>query len=135
MPEVLQLRKNLASTLAAQIFALPLLIYYFGQLSIVSVLVNILILWTVSFAMFLGLVAGLAGMVYLPLAKIVAIALWAVLEYQIRIVEWFARIPFAQVAVSVPVAAVFVYYGVLFWKLRGRPAKNLLIFSKENLPR
>ena len=135
VPNILEFRKNLSSTLAAQIFALPLLIFYFERLSIVSIVVNVLILWAVPYAMFFALVAGVIGMVYLPLAKILAVVLWAILAFQIWVVEWFAKIPFAEVAVSVPAAVIFIYYAVLFWKLRNRPAKNLLIFSKENLPR
>ncbi|OGE76073.1 MAG: hypothetical protein A3C85_01995 [Candidatus Doudnabacteria bacterium RIFCSPHIGHO2_02_FULL_48_21] len=132
LPNILEFRKNLSATLAAQIFTLPLLIFYFDRLSIVSLLVNILILWTVPYAMFFALVTGLAGLLYLPLAKLLAAALWGILEYQIRVVEFFARAPFAEIAVSLPAAVIFIYYAALLWKLRRRPAQNLLIFSNEN---
>jgi len=131
VPNILEFRKNLASTMAAQIFALPLLIFYFERLSIVSIVVNVLILWTVPYAMFLALTAGVLGMIYVPVAKILAVVLWGILAFQIWVVEFFARIPFAQVALGVPVAGIFVYYAVLFWRLRKFPARNLLIFTSD----
>ncbi len=134
LPNILEFRRNLASTLAAQIFVLPLLVFYFARLSLISVVANVLILWTVPYAMFFALIAGVSGMIFLPAGKLLAIVLWAILQYQIWIVEFFARIPFAQVAVSLPAAGLLIYYPLLFWKLRYLPRKNLLIFSHDHAP-
>lgn len=78
---ILSLRTNLSSTLAAQIFTLPLLVFYFDQLSTVAVVTNLLILWTVPYAMYLGFAAVFLGLKFLPLAKIVAATLWLVLGF------------------------------------------------------
>lgn len=52
LPNVL--KESLASTLAAQVLVLPLLFYYFGTVSLISPLVNCLVLWTVPLSTVLG---------------------------------------------------------------------------------
>src|SRR3989344_931490 len=114
VPNVLQFRDNLASTLAAQIFVLPLLIFYFERLSLVSIFANVLILWAVPYAMFLTLVSALTGIIFLPLGKIFGAVLWAVLEYQVFIVKLLSRIPYAEVAVGLPATVVILVYFLFF---------------------
>lgn len=117
LPDILSFRTNLASTLAAQIFTLPLLIFYFDRISLVAPLVNILILWAVPYIMFLGLFTGLLGLVNLPLGKIMALSLWVLLEYLIRTVEFFARLPLASVSSKINTAGLFLYYPLLIFAL------------------
>ena len=120
VPNILAFRTNLASTLAAQIFTLPLLIIYFDKLSLISPLVNILVLWAVPYAMFFIFAAGLAGLIFLPLAKFLVLPAWALLTFFIKTVELFSRLPYAAVpAHSGWLAAVIYYFTLsifLLWK-------------------
>ncbi|KKW22349.1 MAG: internalization-related competence protein ComEC/Rec2 protein [Parcubacteria group bacterium GW2011_GWA2_51_12] len=95
LPDVLGLRTNLVATLAAQAFTLPLLIFYFERISLVAPLVNVLILWTIPYAMFFSFLAGIAGFLWLPAAKIVASLPWVILQYVIKVTEFFASLPVA----------------------------------------
>ena len=56
IPDFLQLRSNLSATLAAQIFVFPILIYNFGQISIISPLTNIFILPLIPVITILGFI-------------------------------------------------------------------------------
>ncbi len=49
-----QVRESLSGTLAAQILVVPLIFYYFGNISLLSPLVNVLVLWTVPISTILG---------------------------------------------------------------------------------
>lgn len=113
VPNFLQFRTNLASTMGAIIFTLPLLIYYFDRVSIVAPVVNVLILWTMPYLMFLGFVNGLVGMIYLPLAKLLGAVTWILLEYMIRVVEFFAHLPFSQTSAQIKFPVIFLYYLLL----------------------
>lgn len=104
------LKETALMTLSAQIFVLPLLIYYFKSLSIVSLPVNILILPFVPVAMLLGFMTGVAGMILPILGKIMGLFAWAVTTYQIKIVESFSSLSFAAVSVSMSWWAVILVY-------------------------
>ncbi|PIR96793.1 MAG: hypothetical protein COT91_04810 [Candidatus Doudnabacteria bacterium CG10_big_fil_rev_8_21_14_0_10_41_10] len=111
VPEFFEIRSSLAATLSAQIFVLPLLIYYFDQLSIVSPIVNVLILPIIPWAMLFGFLSGVVALVFIPLSFITSWITWALLSYQIKIVEMFAAIPHASVGIfNIPLGLVIFYY-------------------------
>lgn len=88
-------KSSFSETVAAQIMVFPVLIFYFDQLSIVSPLVNILILWLVPTAMGLVYFAGFLGLIYLQLGQLVGYLSWLVLRYIIVVVESFSKISWA----------------------------------------
>lgn len=90
------LGNSLVETLGAQIMVLPILIYYFGRLSLVSPLVNVMILWLVPTAMGLVYIAGLLGLIYLQLGQIFSYLSWLVLKYIIVVIESFSKVPWAS---------------------------------------
>jgi len=108
------LREGLLMTLAAQITTLPLLLHYFGQLSLVSFLANGLILPVQPVVMFLGgLVTGL-GVIWPPLGHTLGWAAWVPLTYTIRAVEWTAGFPRASLPVEgFGPGCVLAWYGIL----------------------
>lgn len=83
------IRGDLGITLAAQLAVSPILLFSFGQVSLISPLVNALILWTVPLIMTGGmLVAGL-GLLFEPLGQLAAWFIWLLLEYFVRVVGVF----------------------------------------------
>lgn len=113
LPDFLGFRTNLSSTLAAQTMTLPLLMLYFDRLSVVAPLVNVLILWVIPYAMFFGFFTGLAGLLYLPLGQLLGGLVWILLEYLIRVVNFFAGLPLAAISVQINLPVVFGYYLLL----------------------
>lgn len=65
----------IATTLAAQIAVLPLLLYNTGNLSIVAIPTNLLIVPLVPLAMGLSAIAGFAGMIFSSFAPIIGIVI------------------------------------------------------------
>ena len=86
------MKELILMTISAQVAVAPLLIYYFGGFSPISLPANILILPFIPIAMFLGFIAGLIGMISIPLSQIMGYFAWAITTYQIEIIELLASI-------------------------------------------
>ncbi len=119
----------LTATLAASLLSLPILLFHFGNLSLVAPLANVMMLWAVPYAMLFGSLAVVAGMLALPLGQLLALGAWPFLEWLLQAAQFLARLPWAATTVP-PIAAGWVwgYYvliAALFWRLqrRGKPAK------------
>jgi competence protein ComEC len=88
-------RGILAATLSTQIFVFPLLLYMMGEISIISPLVNVLILVTIPFAMLLGLIAVLFSYVNFSFGLIISYVVYLILAYDLFLVNFFANFSFA----------------------------------------
>jgi len=113
------LRDIFLATVVTQIAVLPLLIFHIGEVSIVSVVVNVLALPVVAVAMALTFATGLVALVSPILVLPIAFVTNLVLLYIITIVTWFDRLPFAAVVVP-PISVwqlvgMYVLLGVVLW--------------------
>jgi competence protein ComEC len=86
------LKELILMTLSAQTAVLPLILINFGTFSPVFLPANILILPFIPFAMLAGFLAGLGGMIWLPLGRFFGLIAWAITEYQISVVGYLARL-------------------------------------------
>lgn len=88
---------SMSVSLAAMIFTTPLCAYYFGSISLISVLTNLLVLWLVGLIFPGILLACILSFVHGAVAAAVA---W-ILSWPIRIllgfILWFAEFPLAAV--------------------------------------
>lgn len=87
-------------TLAAQLTTLPLILYYFGRLSPVSLAANPLILPAQPPVMILGGLAALLGALWLPAGQAAAWIAWPFVVYTIRVVEALAVLPGGALSVG-----------------------------------
>jgi competence protein ComEC len=107
-------REALTATLAAQILALPLILYQFGNLSIVAPLANVLMLPMVPAAMLFGAIALLGGMVWLPLGQWLAIVAYLFLTWLTEGARLFANMPYAAVQIPpFPLWVLLGYYAIV----------------------
>jgi competence protein ComEC len=91
------MQKELATTLSAQVFTLPLILFTFGRISLISPLTNLLIGWTIPIITVLGLLLCLFGLFIPSVSYVLGWVTWIFLEYLIQIVLWTARIPLASI--------------------------------------
>ena len=121
-------REFLVATIATQIFVLPILLYQIGEFSVVSVLVNVLVLPMVPVAMFLTFVTGMVSFVSLSLASVLGVFTYLSLAYILMVATWFAALPFSSYVVPVfpfwVVVVAYVGLGYVLWRLYN---KNLLV--------
>jgi competence protein ComEC len=85
-------------TLAAQVTTLPLMLYYFGRLPLLSPLANALILPAQPATMVLSGLAALAGTMWRPVGQPLAWLAWPFPAFTIRVVERLAALPMASLA-------------------------------------
>ena len=121
MPNFIKIREFLVATIATQIFVLPLLLYQIGEFSVVSVLVNVLVLPMVPVAMLLTFITGIVGLFSSTLALPIAYLTHLSLSYILLVATWFAALPFAAYVVPpfpfwVMVLA-YVVLGFIIWKI------------------
>lgn len=116
--ESLGLKKIFVETLSAQIMVLPLLVWLFGAVSLVSPAANLAVLIAVPYAMGAGFVAAMLGFISPLFASVAGWGAWLLLEYKLRAISFFARVPFASVHIGAWTAApMLIIYGVVFWQL------------------
>lgn len=97
IPEKFGLRGIVAATMATQIFVSPFILQMMGTISIIGLVVNILVLPIIPLTMLMVFLTGASGFLYLPLAQIFGWVTHFLLTYELAVVEWFAKIPFASV--------------------------------------
>ena len=120
--EIFQVRVNLSATLAAQIFALPILIYNFGQVSIISPITNILILPLIPIITILGFIFSFIGIFWQGLAQILSWPAWLLLSYILKIIDLSSKIPFSYLIfknvhwIFLPIS--YLALGILTWRLQ-----------------
>ena len=113
MPVLKLVKEDLAATLSAQIASMPLLLYYFHSLGLLSVVVNVLVLWTIPILMIIGSVAALVSFASPAIGGLVALIALPFLSYFMGIIELFAHIsPVFQVE-KLPLSFVIGYYLLL----------------------
>ncbi|MDW8327259.1 MAG: ComEC/Rec2 family competence protein [Anaerolineales bacterium] len=128
-------------TFAAQLTTLPIIAYTFEQVSLISLIANMVILPVQPAVMILGGIALLLGLVWLPLGQLAAWSAYPFLAYTLAFVKFFAQVPGASLALGeVAPAAVAVFYVALFgvtWML-SQPAEKRpawwATFARESLP-
>ena len=108
-------RKIIEETLSATIATLPLTIYYFDRISLVSVLANLFVLPMIPMIMLFGFISLIGGLIWQGLGFILAVIPWILINYVFKIIEFFASFKLASVDLGkVPWLVPVILYGVLF---------------------
>lgn len=98
IPEVT--REDVASTLSAILFTLPITLQNFGEVSVIAPLVNFFILPVVPIITIGGFVfIGLLIVVF-PIAELLSCFLWLILEYMIKVIKCFSKVSIAKIEIN-----------------------------------
>lgn len=131
------LNDALIVTLAATILTLPLIAYYFGRVSIVSPLTNLLVLPVQPPVMIWGGLAVIVGLpaslhpaletVLWPVARGLALIPWLALAWTVAVVQRLAALPFASLEVQLGVVGLWSYFALIgLLMLSRRPSLPLV---------
>jgi len=104
---------DFATTLSAVLITIPVTLIAFGQVSVISPLVNLLVLWMVPPLMILGGLTALLGMISVGLAQLTAYLTWPLLALFSGVISWFGSWPGALVTLD----GVSWWWGVGWWVL------------------
>lgn len=103
-------------TIAAQLMTLPIMMYYFHNLSLISLLANPVILPAQPLVMTLGGIALCLGLVWQPLGHLAGNIAWPFAAYTIRCVEGLAEIRAGWLPINnISSWVIWLYYGVLLF--------------------
>ena len=104
----------LVSSVGVQIFILPVSLYFFGEVSLVGILLNLVVLPTVGVVLISGSAAAVLGLFLPALSKIVVFPGCCLLEMYERLCRCAGELPFCTWVAGRPKPGqVLVYYLVL----------------------
>jgi competence protein ComEC len=106
-------REGLSSTLSAQIFTFPILIYNFGQISLISPLSNVLILPILPTITILGFIFSFFGIVFEPIGYFLSFPCWLLLSYLLKVVDLCSKIPYSFLTLKVNFIFLLISYSIL----------------------
>jgi competence protein ComEC len=124
------LRGIVSSTLATQIFVLPLLLYKIGILSFVSLPVNLLILPFIPLTMFFGFLTAASSFIFHVLGIPFGWISYAFTQYELWVVKIFASLPFAAKTISNFPAwlmlMIYAFYAIIILKINAGKNKKTI---------
>ncbi|RJP47628.1 MAG: hypothetical protein C4584_00095, partial [Armatimonadetes bacterium] len=93
---------------------MPIIAYNFNQLSLVGIIANLFLLWTMPFVMIGGIIGIGAGLIVPVFGQIILLAPGILLTYFLTIVELFAGIPRASIKLGETTLLLWIgYYMVI----------------------
>ena len=129
-PKIFPLRITLSTTIAAQIFTLPILVYNFGYIPLISPIANILIVPALAPITVSIFIFGLVGMIFWGLGLILSWPIWLFLSYITKIIDFFSKISWASLKLdNVHWVWLIIFYlilGFLTWRLQEKEKLKFL---------
>ena len=104
---------SLSVTLGAILTTLPIIVFYFRQISLVALPANLFILPAVPGIMVTSAIVAIIGLFAAPLAWVLGWVAWLFLSYMIWVVGFFSNLPFASKEMEIGAYFVWGYYAVL----------------------
>ena len=89
IPNILEARTAFVLTLSALSFSLPIIIFNFGQLSILSPIANLLVAWTIPISMLLWFISIIVYYIFPIFWIFIWYVTWIFLKWDMLIVEYF----------------------------------------------
>jgi len=116
LPMSFGFREMVASTIAATISVLPILLYLTGVLSLISIPANVLILLFIPTAMLFIFITGISGFVSPLLSIPFGYVSYLILLYILSIIHFLGSLSFASVTIqSFPLILTILIYIFLLW--------------------
>ena len=103
----------LIETIAAQVMTIPIIMYIFGRVSVLSILANVLVVPFVPLAMLLSLFAGLAGMWFPVFSGYIALPAKLLLNHMLAVATYFSHIPHVVIERSISMIQMVYMYAAL----------------------
>ena len=92
--------EELRISLAAQIFTVPIIFFYFRQISFVAPVANLFVAWMIAPIMILGMITVAIGLMWWQGGFVLSWFSYGLLSIIIFVVEWLAKIPYASIKLN-----------------------------------
>jgi competence protein ComEC len=119
------LSQLLAITFSAQVFVFPLVLYYWGYLSLIAPIANFLVLNVLPYLMTLGFLFAFCSFIFLSLSKILFFPIWLILYFLFRILKFLSDLPvfsinFGQINF---VMLIILYLAIIYFTFKAKTIK------------
>jgi hypothetical protein len=123
-----ELRDIVSVTCATYIFVFPFILYQMGNLSLVALPSNVLVLPFIPITMLLGFITGGLGFIWYIFAVPAGFLSYIFLHYELGVINFFASLPFASLAIpNFPLIITLAIYAYFIYRLFGRSIKKFFI--------
>lgn len=131
LPKIFKIREVATMTLAAQVLTLPVIIYNFERISIISPVVNILVVPLIPITVTTGFISLILGFIWYFIGKIFAFVPLFLLQYELFIVDLFSKIPYASLEVEkIWIGWIIIYYtGIALFILNIKRKERLALMG------
>ena len=109
--------QDFVAGLSATIFVWPIISYFFGSISLISLLVNTLILWTVSFTTIIGTIYLLISLLFPLLSQFLVVPLYVLSNIFVEGVNFFNNLKIGYYDYKLNLAFMTFYYIFIFFSL------------------
>lgn len=113
VPNIMGARDILGMTFAAQILTLPLLIYSFEYISVISPLINILLIPFIPLLISIGFIFLLFGAIFQPIGLILSIPVSLLLYYFILVIDIASWFPINAITINISLLWLIPFYFVV----------------------
>lgn len=119
LPEALGIRESIQMTMAAQVMALPVIVFNFERLSLIAPIANLLVAFALPLAMLFGFIAVIFSFFFTGLSLVFGYITSAILLYIIKIIEWTSLVPYASI--DLPgmklwmLIGYYIFLGLFLW--------------------
>ncbi|MFZ2226138.1 MAG: ComEC/Rec2 family competence protein [Candidatus Moraniibacteriota bacterium] len=100
-------------SLSAQILVLPIILFNFQTLSLISPVTNILVLPILPITMLIGFLAVATSFIFQPLAIFFSWLSYLPLRYEISVINYFANLKFSALVVGLSWQGMVVWYIII----------------------
>ena len=122
----------LSGTLAAQLGVLPVTVFYFNKISIISILSNLIVVPVVEFITILGSLMAVLGQVHIIFSQLIGFLNNTLLSFVLFASKITADFPFAVVQVTTPtILVILAYYFLLVFFLWYKPKYKVILNLKH----
>lgn len=121
IPNIFGARDILAMTISAQVFTLPLLIYNFGYVSLISPLTNLLLVPFIPVVLSFGFFFLITGALWYPLGLLFSFPVSLLLSYFVWVIDSASAFPLSGVSLRLPFVSIVPFYALLlyvWWRFR-----------------
>lgn len=125
-----ELRDIVSVTFSAYIFVLPFILYKMGNLSMVALPANVLVLPFIPFTMLLGFLTGFVGLIWYGFSIPFGFISYIFLHYELSVISFFADFPLASITFpNFPLLLTILIYMYFTYMLFGRSIQKF--FTEE----
>ena len=89
LPKILAIKESFVLTFAALTFSLPIIIFNFGQISILSPIANMLVTWSIPLAMLFWFLSIIVYFIFPFVWVIIGYFTWILLKWDMLVVHYF----------------------------------------------